>query len=98
LLEKYSVIRVTRWLPTLRQAGFGEGALEKYPPGQLAGGLLYLMGAFGGGWLEKLSQLGGRSLATYPTVRAVLRGGGDSDVISLPDQIERLLFAKLATT
>jgi hypothetical protein len=31
----------TRWRPILRQAGFGEGALEKYPPRQLAGALLY---------------------------------------------------------
>jgi hypothetical protein len=45
-LEKCSVIRGTRWPPTLRQAGFGEGALEKYPPGQLAGVLLYLHARF----------------------------------------------------
>jgi len=34
---------------------FGEGPLEKYPQGQLAGGLLYTHESFGGGLLEKCS-------------------------------------------
>jgi len=32
-----------------------------------------LMGSFGEGWLEKLCQLGGRSLATYSTTCTVLK-------------------------
>ena len=32
-----------------------------------------LMGSFGEGWLEKLCQLGGRSLATYSTACTVLK-------------------------
>ena len=32
-----------------------------------------LMGSFGEGWLEKLCQLGGRSLATYSTACGVLK-------------------------
>ena len=63
-LEKCSIIRVTRWPPTLRHDQFGGGPLEKGPKGT--------------------------SLAAYPTVRAVLRGGGDSDVISLPDRYTTL--------
>ena len=34
-----------------------------------------LMGSFGEGWLEKLCQMGGRSLATYSTARSVWSGG-----------------------
>jgi hypothetical protein len=34
-----------------------------------------LMGSFGEGWLEKLCQLGGRSLATYSTCTLGSEGG-----------------------
>ena len=34
-----------------------------------------LMGSFGEGWLEKLCQLGGRSLATYSTCTTGLEEG-----------------------
>ena len=63
-------IEVTRRLLTLHHAGFGEGALEKYPPGQLAGVLLYLMSRSEGGHWKSAHR--GNSLVAYPTSRTIL--------------------------
>ncbi len=48
---------------------------------------------FGGGNLEKCSL--SNSLGSYPTSRAVLRGGGGGNATSLPDQLCAARFGRI---